>query len=243
MKRLMVAVGYMIILSITPSAWGQRDRGTRTLLFKNQSQIASNVCVYQSPPKTSPTEAITLAWFCQSFPQKLEGGISQVVFQWTEDDYSFVLTQRGKLASGITFTTSQAIPANLKTANEVTLTKHSLGTYSFTDQKQGSEPNLLFINQDRTISFNEVFVGIGMAGSATTFVQGLPNVTTIFELNKKHTYNIFWGNYTAGQVLNINEITNQAKIEFKDNINSVTAILYEDMTWCVEQTQEAKCKE
>ena len=165
-----------------------------------------------------------------------------MVFQWTED-YDFVWSQRGKLASGITFTASQVIPANRPTANQVTLIKHSNGAYSFAAQEQGSEPNILFINQDKTITPTEVLVGIGMAGSATALVQALPNVVTTFKVHENPKYRIFWGAYKAGQALNLNEITNEEEIEFKYNISSLTVILQEDNTWCVEQTKQAECKE
>lgn len=206
-----------------------------TLIFENQSSVASQVCVYQSPPKVSPTEAMTLAWFCQPFPQKPEGGKSQVVFQWTEtENYDFVWLHRGKLGSGITFTVSQILPAHRKTGNEVTLTKSSLDVYGFTKQKQGSKPNVLFINQDRTITPEQVFVGIGMAGSATALVQALPNVMATFEIDSPTTYWIFWGNYQTSQVLNINEINNKQEIEFKGNVTSMTAILLENNILAVE---------
>lgn len=208
-----------------------------TLIFENQSSLTSHLCVYQSPPKTSPSEAMTVAWFCQPFPAKLKEGKSQVILNWIEpENYDFIWLQKGQLTSDISFTVSQILPAERKTKNEVTLTQSSLDVYSFTQQKQGSKPNILVVHQDQTITSHQVFVGISMAGNATALVQALPNVTTTFEVSQNPEYWIFWGNYKTGQILNINQINNKEKIEFKGNLTSVIAILREDNVLAIEPT-------
>lgn len=242
MKRLTVigvAVFKAILFTTTP-AWSDGKR--RELIFENQSTMEGNVCVYQSPPITSPPGVMTLAWFCQPFPKQLQGGTSQVVFQWTED-YYFVWFQTGKLASGITFTASQTLLANLKTANEVTLHKSSVDSYTFTEQQQGSEPNILFIEQAQSITPHEVLVGIGMDRSGTALVQALPNLRATFKIDKNPIYWIFIGNYKIGQVLNETEITNKAEIQFQGNVNSMMAVLRENNTWCIQQTGQSKCSD
>ena len=236
--ELIKATVFNVILFATTPAWS--NERCCELIFENQSTINNNICVYQNSPKSSSADVITLAWFCQAFPQHVQGGTSRVVFNWTED-YEFIMSESGKIGSAISFYVSQILPLNLNTLNTVTLARNDTGNYTFTNQRQGIQANILSIEQDQSIIPSEVFVGISMAGSSIALVKALPNLKTTFELNGNPIYWIVVGNYKTGQVLNLAQIDNPQKIEFQGNINSMTALLRNNNTWCIEKTGQNHC--
>lgn len=238
-RRSIIIAGFIISLSIILPSWGNWKSRELTLVVENQSFLQSNVCIYQSPPKTSPQKEIVLAWFCQPLPKKLQDGNSQVVFKWTED-YYFVWTQKEHLTSQIHFMAYQTLPAKLRRGDKIKFTKIRNQTYTFiVDQPNDSaslSQNSILINQDGTIQPTEVLVGIGMAQLGTAMVSATPNTISDFSFSGEFPqYWIFFGNKETGDVLNVNDLEkmNEIEVKYQGTTTSMTAVLQEDNTWSI----------
>ncbi len=197
-----------------------------TLIFKNNSTLPGNACVYQKDPGFGPN-IMSLAWF-----SKYAFQTTQLTFQW-KVDYSFVWSQTGQLIPGVIFAASQYWPADLSTSNKVTFTNQA-GAYTFKDQVPGPTQGSLYIYEDGKLPSNQASVGIGMSGYGTFVQQAQPNLELAFTPHPE--YWITFGNYTQGQVLNVQSITQAARVEFPVNVFSMTAILNPDNTWTINST-------
>jgi hypothetical protein len=199
---------------------------TYTLNFQNDSSNAGDVCVYQTLPNLAQQDVMSLAWFAEyNYPT------TAVQFQW-EIDYSFVWDQTGPLIPGVVFVASQTWPADLANSNQVTLTYDQ--AYTFTNQTAGGSSGNLYITEDRTVPLNDAAVGIAMSGAGTFVQQAQPNLNLVF--TPTPTYWITFGNYTQGQVMDIESITNSAQIQFGPNVYAMSAVLNADNTWTVSPT-------
>jgi hypothetical protein len=199
-----------------------------TLLFVNNGTNTGNACIYQNDPDIGVPNVMSLAWFSkQAHPT------TRIKFEWTLD-YSFMWSETGVLASGVDFEASQVWPADLTSSNKVAFTDEN-GAYTFENQTSGTPGSLIIVN-DGTIPARQASVGIGMSGQGAFVVQAQPNLTQTFTPHPK--YFITFGNYEAGEVLDIGSITSPAEIVFPPNVYSMTAILNEDNSWTVKPTRE-----
>ncbi len=198
-----------------------------SLIFVNNSSMLGDACVYQTDPNINDPNVMSLAWF-----SKRATPTTRVKFDWTID-YSFVWSETGVLVPGVVFSASQEWAADLSNKNQVQFTKAG-GAYSFQNQGTGPQPGSLYIREDSTIPAKQASVGIGMSGAGTFAVQAQPNITAIFTPHPK--YWISFGNFMAGQVLDITTITSAAAIDFPYAVYSMTAILNPDNTWTVMPT-------
>lgn len=199
------------------------QNSTYTLIFQNNSSNAGDVCVYQRLPDVGQQDVMSLAWFTEyNYPT------TQVQFQW-QIDYSFVWGQTGKLVPGVVFAASQTWAADLQSNNQVTL--HYDQAYTFTDQGAGEHSGNLYIGEDGTIPLNDASVGIGMSGVGTFVQQAQPNLNLVF--TPTPTYWITFGNFTQGQVLDVESITHTQQIQFPPNVTTMQVVLDINNKWSV----------
>lgn len=178
-----------------------------------------------------PPNTMSLAWF-SNYTETMNA----TLFQWTMD-YGFAWSRTGQLKPGLIFFAPQLWPADLTTTNQVTFTQDlSDYTYTFINQTTGQQPNTLFIQEDETIEYDYVSVGIGMSGSPTFAAQAMSNHMQAFPMEM--TYWIAFGDFAPGKVLDVETITNAAQIQFPPGVYSMTAILNPDDTWTIEPMQQ-----
>ncbi|WP_428527066.1 protein rhiA [Roseibium sp.] len=209
-----------------------------TLTFINNSNNNWDFCCYQEDPNISTQDVMSLAWF--AFPVAPTTSVS---FSWTIN-YQFVWSQTGKLGAGVKFSASQKWDASLTGNNGVDFTRKPNQAFTFENQAPFGDPGTLYINQDDTIPSNTAAVGINMgiegappgAGTGTFVVPAQPNITAAFTPHP--TYWVTFGQYTPGQVLDIQQITQKAQVAFPVNVYDMYAILGADNKWTV-TTQQA----
>lgn len=233
-KRITLFLGIICLVLSANLALGQS--ATCNLIFENRSQNQSSVCIYQEPLQTSP-HARNQIWFCQPFSRAIEGGKTQVNFEW-EENYYFTLEQTGNIGK-ISFIASQTFQADLNNKNQITLDKNQEGIYYLTnpnyERREYSATEIIFtIRQTQNVVRDEALIGIGMSGKPIASIQSSPNLTAVFKVSQSPTYGIFWGNYRTGEIIDIRQITNKEKIAFPPGIKSIRLVLLEDNTWCQE---------
>lgn len=200
-----------------------------SVIFKNNSTMLGDVCIYQSDPNITDPQVMSLAWFAKrAYPT------TECDFFWTID-YSFVWDETGILKPGVLFKASQNWNADLLNSNKVSFT-HADGAYTFKDQEIGPAQGKLYINEDNTVPPNQASVGIGMSGAGTFVRQCQPNMNLIFSPHPQ--YWITFGNYEQGVVLDITEITNAANLAFPVNVYTMIAELNQNNTWTVTPVSE-----
>jgi rhizosphere induced protein len=193
------------------------------LIAVNNSPDTATFCLYQFDESATLFPA---AWFT-----KMAAPTSRVYFRWTID-YDFVWGETGQLVPGVIFDSAQIWNANLTTQNKVTLGNEG-GAYTFSDLTQGPQSGTLSILCDTTVPMNMLSAGIGMSGSATSVAQAMPNMS--FQFTPQPQYRLAFGNFTGGQVLDAETISNPATISFGPSIYSLTATLNADGTWTIAQ--------
>lgn len=208
-----------------------------SLTFTNNSNNNWDFCCFQEDPSITTQDVMSLAWF--AFPV---APTTSVKFSWTID-YQFVWSQTGQLAPGVMFQASQKWDANLQTSNGIDFTRKGNSAFTFENQEQFGNPGTLYINQDGTIPANTAAVGINMgiqgapqgAGSGTFVVPAQPNITASFTPHP--TYWVTFGDYVPGQVLDIQQITQKAQVNFPVNVYDMYAILGPDNSWTIASQQ------
>jgi hypothetical protein len=206
---------------------------TYSVVFKNNSTMTGDVCIYQTDPDITDPSVMSLAWFAKHATPTTE-----IDFDW-QIDYSFVWGETGELIPGVRFKASQNWAADLSAQNKVTYTNNG-GAYTFKDQVAGPSQGKLYIAEDGTIPSNMSSVGIGMSGAGTFVRQAQPNMNLIFTPHP--VYWITFGNFVPGQVLDITEITNPGTLQFPVNVYSLTAILNPNNTWTIKSTAQVNAE-
>ncbi len=200
-----------------------------SVIFKNESTNSGNICLFQKDPDIGVTDVMSLAWFSKYvYPS------TNVTFDW-EIDYNFVWSETGELVPGVIFHASQSPDANLTDSNAITLSHDK--AYHFKNQSSKTPQGSLYIQEDSTIPLKMASVGIGMSGCGTFVVQAQPNMNLTFTPHPE--YWIAFGNYNQGQVLDIQEMTNDVQIKFPNGIYTMVATLKADNTWSVVPLSEA----
>ncbi|MZP29778.1 protein rhiA [Heliobacterium undosum] len=192
-----------------------------SVVFKNNSSNFGTVCLYQTCPELD-ADVMSLAWFSKSAHPT-----TKLTFKW-DIKYSFIWDETGVLVPGVVFDASQTWDADLSNNNAITFTKQN-GAYTFKDLVRGEKDGMLQITEDYTVPVKQAAVGIGMSGAGTFVKQAQPNMTLFFKPHPE--YWITFGNYVQGQVLDVTEITNKAKIEFGPGIYQMVAVLKDDNSW------------
>lgn len=201
------------------------------LTFVNNSSNAWSACVYQTDPNINLPNVMSLAWFAE-----MAAPTTTVEFTW-QINYAFVWSETGLLVPGVNFSASQTWPANLSTTNQVTFTQPQTQQgpyYTFANQTQGPNTGSLYIVEDPSVGVAQASVGIAMSGAGVFAVNAEPNLNLIF--TPEPVYWITFGMYEQGDVMDITEITNSAKVQFPPGVYSMTATLNADNTWTVGPT-------
>ncbi|AXG69899.1 hypothetical protein KORDIASMS9_02127 [Kordia sp. SMS9] len=199
------------------------------VIFINNSSYLGDVCIFQEYPNINDPNFMTLAWIAK----KTNPDVTDT-FTWDADP-CFVWCETGELVSGITFSSSQVVKAEIEENNTITFTKKD-GAFQFINLETGKNVDgKLYIICDNTIPLNQASVGIGMAGSATFVAQAAPNL--MYGLDTRSSYKITFGNFTQGEVIDPNKLYQTASIDFPVNVYSMTAILNADNTWTIAPTE------
>ena len=204
-----------------------------SLTFVNNSTNNWSFCCYQHDPDIGAHDVMSLAWF--AFPTAPTTAVS---FSW-ETDYQFVWSQTGALRTGARFIASQRWDADLKMRNVIDFTREPNDAFNFRNPRAAVDhEGTFFIQQDRFIPEHIAAVGINMgikdappgsAGTGTFVVPAGPRLSASFTPHPR--YWVTFGNYVPGQVLDMQKITNTAKVEFPPNVYDMIATLNEGNEW------------
>lgn len=189
------------------------------LTCSNRSRMHDSFALFQAPPDTnSPGSLISLAWLARpSAPN------TRVTFSW-QKQYHFIWGEYGQMHKGVVFDASQSVDADPVRENMIDLTKDNFGSPMFTNLRAGGPPGTLTVRQIDTQFDYPVLVGVGMADRAACAVQAFSNVTTTF-IPRHDTYWLVFGSFIAGQVVDIQALSNPLKITFSQSVPVQTAIL------------------
>lgn len=198
-----------------------------SLTVTNNSTQFQDLCIYQKPVDLGVPNAMSLAWLtAPAWPS------TTVTFTWNLD-YSFVWSQTGVLKPGVTFVAQQTLPADPEdlTANQ-TLFDYVNGAFTFRPGSTAGTPHLgsLYIRELSTIPTASATVGIGMGSSGVFAVQAEPNMNLVFTSHPQ--YWVTAGTFEHGQVLDVEEITNEQVVEFNGTFQ-MSAVLDPTNTWTV----------
>lgn len=199
------------------------------VVFVNNSSNAGHACLYQTLPKQSSSSSIqSLAWLTEGAHSN-----TKVRFDWSVD-YCFVWSETGTLKPGVIFDASQTIDVpSLQSSNSITLSRDQYGFF-FQPPVKGVAGQLTMAF-DETVPSSLGAAGVGMSGAGTFIIPTQPNYEEIFTPHPE--YWITFGNYTQGQVMNIEGITHTQQIDFPANVYSMTATLNADNSWTLSPTE------
>ena len=213
----------------TPGAPGAPAATGYELQVINNSTQFQDLCIYQTPVDLGVPNALSLAWLtAPAWPG------TNVTFSWTLE-YNFVWGDTDVIVPGSTFRSGQVWPADPgDPAQQQVLLDYANGAYTFRQGQATADPRpgSLYIRELAGIPLgDEAGVGIGMSGAATFVVPAQPNLNLVFTPHP--SYWVTAGTFETGQVLDVEEITNQARVEFPPNVHSMIATLSADNTWNV----------
>ncbi len=189
-----------------------------TLNCINNSQISGSFAIFQkAPPLTVAPNVFSLAWFARPTAPK-----TQVSFTWSVE-YSFVWSETGVLKPGINFSASQVLAADPYAQNMVLLGLDNYGATRFDKLSSNGTPGSLTIQQLSTVVPDRTSVGVGMSGSGTYAIQAAPNMTAVFSPHPN--YWVLFGNYTTGDVMDIEDISGAVEVTYGGSLANRTATL------------------
>ncbi|HEU5475596.1 MAG TPA: hypothetical protein VFV67_33560 [Actinophytocola sp.] len=171
--------------------------------------------------------AVSLAWLvAPAWPG------TTVTFEWTLD-YSFQWSQTGTLKPGVVFRAQQIRPADPESLNSNQIQFDYLqNAFTFLPGNAIGTPQLgsLYIRELSGIPANTAMVGIGMSNAGTFAVPAQPNTNLVFTPHPE--YWITAGTFTHGEVLDIEQITNEVGVPF-DATFAMSAVLDSQNNWTV----------
>jgi hypothetical protein len=180
--------------------------------------MSGSFAVFQKPPPmTVPGNVFSLAWFARP-----AAASSQVTFTWGLD-YSFVWSETGVLQPGIKFSATQNLSADPNGQNIVQLTLDNYGATTFANPAGTGALGSLTVQQLPNVVPNRTSVGVGMSGSGTFAVQAAPNMTAVFTPHPN--YWVIFGNYTMGEVMDIEDVSSAVEVTYGGALTSRTASL------------------
>jgi hypothetical protein len=224
--------------AVVQSSSGPVSGAQYTLHFINNSSNPWDFCIYQKDPGLVTVPGVmSLAWFAQQVAPT-----THTQYQWTIN-YDLVWSQVGTVAPGVIFDASQVRPADIQTPsnNQITLDKvisTSPGYYSFGPQSTGPQGSLVIQCGSNISPADNVLAGIAMSGVGTFVAPTQPNINLTFTPNPQ--YWVSFGTYVQGQVLSIQEMTNDGQVLFPPNTYTMTAILNSDNTWTIAPTSSSQ---
>ncbi len=191
----------------------------------NNSSAAGSFAIYQTQSALAFPPLSSVVWFAQyAFPT------TSVIFQW-DRSYQLMWSETGVLQPGILFYAQQAWAADPSRGDGVTLTYDQ--SFTFVNEHPGLPVGTLGITAEGRVPPNLAAIGFGQAGSAAFVAQAQPNIATQF-LPDAVQYWVVFGNYLQGEVLDLENLTNAAQLDFPRGVTSLTATLNADNTWTVQ---------
>jgi rhizosphere induced protein len=194
---------------------------TYNLTCINNSSNTGSFLIFQQEPRPR-ANIFPLAWFAQ-----VAAPTTRIKFTWTLD-YSFVWSQTGTLETGVYFAASQTWSADLTEKNKVTFTDEG-HIPTFINQTRAPVPGSLIITTDASIRHKTFSVGVGMSGAGTFVTQAQPNWNLTYTPHPK--YYVAFGDYTQGDVLDVQNMSNVQEIEFEPNVYSKVVTLDKQNGW------------
>lgn len=198
---------------------------TYRLAVTNDSSTFETFAVYQDDPDLGVPNVMNLAWLVKS----AQPGQS-VVFEWTTD-FDFLLWGDNGVNP------SQSVPANPDDLNhnQIELT-YAYGLYSFQPSQPLPDPELgsLYVRESSTIPVDSyASVGLGMSGAPLYSTRAQPNMQLTFTPHPNQHLFLTAGTFSAGQNLDVQQISTAAEIDYAPDVVSVHAILNRNNVWKV----------
>lgn len=193
-----------------------------SLTVTNNSTQFQDIVVYQKSADLGVPGALSLAWLtAPAHPN------TTVTFTWHEE-YDFVWSQTNG-----PFAARQVLPADPENPekNQIQL-GYPQDAFTFVDGPATGDPQLgsLYIRTLPDVPENAALVGIGMSEVGTFVVPAGPNLNYVFTPHP--SYWVAAGTFTAGEVLDVEEITNTEEIVYQGTF-SRDASLGSDNLWSV----------
>ena len=198
-----------------------------SLAVNNHSGQLQDVCIYQKPTDLGVPNTLSLAWLtAPCWP----GG--SVPFVWRLD-YSLFLAQTGSLRPGAVVVAQQTVPADPEdvSANQILL-GYGEGALDFQPGSATAtlQPGSLYVRILSSVPTAMAAVGIGTEGAGVFAVQAEPNQNFVFTPHPE--YWITAGNFLQGQVLDLEQVSNEARLGFEGTF-AMEATLSASNTWTV----------
>lgn len=197
-----------------------------TLTATNNSTQFQDICLFQKAAGLGVPTALSLVWLvAPALPGRT------VTFTWSVD-YSFVWGVTGPLMSGIPFMDwEQAAADPDDQLQNQTGFDFDNGNYGFVPASGGGTPlGGLGIQVLPGVPDDTASVGIGMDGAPVFAAQAVPGAKLVFTPHPQ--YWITAGTFTNGEVLDVEEITDEAEVPY-DNTFAMKAVLGKTNQWTV----------
>jgi hypothetical protein len=191
-----------------------------TLNFSNESQGNTTFVVFQKYPNADQMGLRSLAWHARELPPTAQSNLN-----W-DIDYSFVWGETGTLHAGVQFNTSQSVPSDPNSANTVSF-KADSGSFVLENSHQEMPGQQLIIQEDPSIPLNQLAVGIGMSGKATSIIQAEPNM--MLEIDAEPEYWVGIGRFKEGQVIDASIMHPLTRINFSGGAQTLKVTLSDTM--------------
>jgi len=183
---------------------------TYILTCFNESEHAGNFMLFQKPqPVPVPGGAASLAWFARP----TQPGKSSII-QWTID-YGFVWSQSSTLQPGTVFQPAQFVPADPMGINLIQYGQDEHGVPHLSDPSANGQRGYLTIQQAVTVTPRRSAVGIAMSGVPVAAVLAEPVMMAPFVPHPN--YWLAFGQYQAGEVLDVETILDAVEVQFLPN--------------------------
>ncbi len=206
---------------------------TYSVRFTNNSPNTGTVCLFQTVPHTKMS---SLAWMGFSSAPG-----TTFLFQWSIA-YLWAWGM-GTVAASKVLTASQSCGADPDGKNHVTLSC-ATGACAFNEPTAHPGSRTLVVNTDATVP-RTAWLGFGMDTGPTLVAQAQPNWS--WSMAPDPSYWIVFGDYTVGEVLDLDLIPNfndqrvqvggtseAARLTFPTGLTARTATLNADNTWTIE---------
>lgn len=203
-----------------------------TLTFHNSSKLSRSFLCYQKDPDLGVPGVVSLAWWA-----KFAHPDTQIDFEWTID-YTMLWSEMGDLRPGVHFTASQKLAADPsgKSGPNLVELDYEDGGFTFGTPSNAGTAGSLTINTGPGFAAGAASVAIGMSGSGTFAVPAAPQDHVLFTPHPE--YWVAFGSFNQGDVLDITQISNSAKVVFPPNVYAMTAIYDEAGNWSIVPTKQ-----
>lgn len=207
---------------------------TYSLTAVNNSANIGSVCVYQTDPGFNVMgPAFSIAWLASTAAPS-----TTVSFSW-QQGYGFACANTGQLVPGLSFETSQIVPADLTSGNQITLSGQQDGELQLTNLRQGPRAGILFVHQDGSVPPYAGAIAFCVSGQPAFAVQASPNINIVYTPQPK--YWLIFGTFQEGEVIDTallgataqGSFTQPIRVQFPPNVYSLQATLDAQNQWTI----------